>query len=156
MKRSNLKRGKPMKRRTTRKETALHSSKLQQHYRDQRDYCEASEWLRKNWRELYFDDDRLDLHHICDGSGRLDLWTNMIRVNHTFHDWIGANDFNGNVICLGMKLLNNELDLDEYTKCSGWRLEWWLETKTPAPQVQGLWGELMAVAKTQKNKRYGE
>ena len=159
MKRSNITRKTPLNR--TKRLNAVSKTpgkhrdlNLQDQYREQWDYCEVSPWLRRNWPAMYFRDEQLDLHHIVPGcGGRWDVWTNMIRVNHSFHLWVDRDGFNTNVIALYVKLRKNELELDEYRKCAGWRLEWWLGRHDPGPQVRGIWEELMAVAKTQSKER---
>ena len=159
MKRTPLKRTTELKRGGKLRPKAKNPGKhrdldMQAHYRRERDYCEVSNWLSRYWPEMYFRDDVLDLHHIVPGSGRKDYWTNMIRINRTFHRWLtDHDDFNGNIVCLGVKLLNNELELDKLRECRGARLEWWLTRRTPHPAVMQLYDELMAVAVTESDER---
>jgi hypothetical protein len=127
---------------------------LQRDYKLQFDYCEVSPWLRRNWPEMYFRDDVLDLHHLCRGKGRRDYWSLMIRVNATFHDIVTNHDeFNCNIVCMAVKVRKNEFNMDEFRMACGSRLEGWLTKQTPRPEVRGLWDELMALAVTQNQER---
>jgi hypothetical protein len=123
---------------------------LQQHYRDQFDYCELTPWLHRNAPHLCDTSDySLHLHHICAGhGGRYDFWTNFIRLSGTVHRWLTDEDTtSGAVLCVWRKVQKNEFDETEFQTCSGRLLIEWLELHRPEePAIKPLWNELMAVS----------
>lgn len=106
--------------------------KLLRDYKDSHPTCEVGKWMRKygsmglTTKEL-LDPTSSDLNHIFGGKGmRWDLLSNIINVNRPVHDWFHRDPVNGRIICLWVKLRNNELDLAEIHQASGCHLEGWL------------------------------
>jgi len=96
---------------------------VRRQYRDDNPDCELYIWFCE-----HFDDrDGHDQHHIFGGtSGRHDFVTNMVTASRTAHEWCERWKTDGRILCIWIKHVKGELDLDEFKKASGSFLCGWL------------------------------
>lgn len=120
-----------MRRRSLTNSRPYENLELRANYREANPVCELGAMLRKA-RLILTPDDSADIHHIVGGNGRRwDLWSNLITVSRTVHQWIHAHPIDGRLICLGHKLSKGELDLEEFRRASGMHLAGWIHGLKP-------------------------
>lgn len=84
----------------------------------------------------------LDLHHIRK-PGRVDVWSNMIRVCRSIHQFDDNHPVEMLVACLWVKWKKGELNLVELDKCGVGTVVGWLDRNKPKMvEFVPLWQEL--------------
>jgi hypothetical protein len=97
---------------------------VRREYAEKNEECELSIWFS----EQFPDRDGSEIHHIFGGrSGRNDLVSNLVRVSRDAHDFCGVKcPTDGRILCIWIKCVKGELDLDEFKTASGFFLPGWL------------------------------
>jgi len=125
--------------------------RLRYAYRDENPECELSKWMARHYRagltERELTDESADVHHIFSMGSRPDLWTNLITLSRPIHAWCHRCPVEGRIVALHRKLMKKELDLKEFRRASGMRLEGWLLShETAVAPLRPLHAELLSFA----------
>lgn len=85
--------------------------------------CELYIWFCEHFE----DRDGHDPHHNFGGrGGRYDFVTNLLTVSRSAHDWCEKWKTDSRILCIWIKHVKKELDLDEFKKAGGYHLAGWL------------------------------
>lgn len=90
--------------------------------------CEAATFLRTCAVPFAMWPASTEAHHLVGGSGRKDIWSNLLTVCGGAHAWIEANPVAGRIVCAYLKHAKGELDLESYNHLFGQSLVAWLES----------------------------
>jgi hypothetical protein len=103
-------------------------------------------WIPDKFREV----PGRDPHHIHGGyTGRWDLWSNLICVCRSTHDWLTDNTDEGRVICLYAKwrkaMTGNpeDFDIEELRTASGKNYPEYIETLKVSGRLQEMRDEMV-------------
>jgi 5-methylcytosine-specific restriction endonuclease McrA len=117
-----------MKRRRTRHRDTPESLATRKQYSLDNPTCELSR-LMMSCGEIRgsYTSDRSEIHHIVGASGRVDVVSNLITLCPAIHRWVESEVIVGRLWCLYAKSRKNEINADEFHRCSSQLLAGWLE-----------------------------
>lgn len=94
----------------------------------------------------------LDLHHICK-PGKVDEWSNVIRVCRSVHGFDDNHPREMAVVSLWHKMKKGEFDIDELDRCVNGTFAGFLDRQRPGIDVFiPLWEELVELVAAKEPK----